>query len=146
MIRILSLWPSFLSTRRAVPRSHPVQPLARLSHGLYVPRDSRCSQTDLAAWRLLLPPSACFTSLTQELLTNHPLRLPGEPFASTFWLDGGAAACSSDHVQGDRRAFGCRGLCSRVGVDHVAKSGPIDADRLHLDLEAGLPHRLPGRG
>ena len=35
----------------------------RLSHGLYAPRDSRCSQ---------------------EFLTNHPLRLPGEPFASTF--------------------------------------------------------------
>jgi hypothetical protein len=36
----------------------------RLSHGLYVPRGSRQLATDLAAWQLVLPPSACFTSLT----------------------------------------------------------------------------------
>ena len=36
----------------------------RLSHGLYVPRDSRRLQSDLEALRLILPSSACFTSLT----------------------------------------------------------------------------------
>ncbi len=77
---------------------------------------------------------------------ESPAPAPRGAICQHFLLDGGAAACSSDHVQGDRRAFGCRGLCSRVGVDHVAKSGPIDADRLHLDLEADLPHRLPSRG
>jgi hypothetical protein len=36
----------------------------RLSHGLYVPRGPRRLTVDLAAWQLVLPPSACFTSLT----------------------------------------------------------------------------------
>jgi hypothetical protein len=53
----------------------------RLSHGLYVRRDSRRLETDLAAWQLVLPPSACFTSLTAAELRGwwrsravpHPL-------------------------------------------------------------------------
>jgi hypothetical protein len=40
----------------------------RLSHGLYVPRDSRRLTLDLAAWQLVLPESACFTSLTSAEL------------------------------------------------------------------------------
>ena len=36
----------------------------RLSHGLYVPRDSRRLLSDLEALRLIFPSSACFTSLT----------------------------------------------------------------------------------
>ena len=53
----------------------------RLSHGLYVRRDSRQLTADLAAWQLLLPESACFTSLTsaelrgwwQPSLVAHPV-------------------------------------------------------------------------
>ena len=40
----------------------------RLSHGLYVPREPRRLTVDLAAWQLVLPASACFTSLTSAQL------------------------------------------------------------------------------
>lgn len=40
----------------------------RLSHGLYVPRDSGQLRVDLAAWQLILPETACFTSLTSAEL------------------------------------------------------------------------------
>jgi hypothetical protein len=40
----------------------------RLSHGLYVPREPRRLTVDLAAWQLVLPACACFTSLTSAQL------------------------------------------------------------------------------
>jgi hypothetical protein len=56
----------------------------RLSHGLYVLRDSRLLENDLAAWSLLLPPSACFTSLTAAELRGwwRPWPVPHPIFVS----------------------------------------------------------------
>jgi hypothetical protein len=48
----------------------------RLSHGLYVPRDSRQLTVDLAAWQLLLSESACFASLTSAELRGWWLPSP----------------------------------------------------------------------
>lgn len=58
----------------------------RLSHGLYVLRDSRRLETDLAAWSLLLPPSACFTSLTAAELRGwwRPRPVPHPVFVSVL--------------------------------------------------------------
>jgi hypothetical protein len=56
----------------------------RLSHGLYVIRDSRRLEGDLAAWSLLLPASACFTSLTAAELRGWwcPRPVPHPVFVS----------------------------------------------------------------
>ena len=50
----------------------------------------------------------------------------------------------SDHVQDDSGALRRLCLCRGIAVDHVADPGPVDADLLHLGLEAGLSHRLSG--
>ena len=52
------------------------------------------------------------------------------------------SARNSDDVQDDCRALGCFGTRSRVARDHVTNSGAVDAHRLHLGLEASLPHHL----
>jgi hypothetical protein len=56
----------------------------RLSHGLYVPRGSRPLAVDLAAWQLVLPESACFTSLSSAELRGwwQPARVSHPVFVS----------------------------------------------------------------
>jgi hypothetical protein len=56
----------------------------RLSHGLYVPRESRQLPVDLAAWQLVLPPSACFTSLTAAEMRGwwRPWSIPHPVFVA----------------------------------------------------------------
>ena len=65
----------------------------RLSHGLYVPREPTRLETDLAAWQLVLPPSACFTSLTAAELRGWwcPWRAPHPMFVSV--------PCDAPHPQ-----------------------------------------------
>ncbi len=58
----------------------------RLSHGLYVPRGSRPLAVDLAAWQLVLPESACFTSLSSAELRGwwQPARVSHPVFVSVL--------------------------------------------------------------
>jgi hypothetical protein len=52
----------------------------------------------------------------------------------------------SDDVEGDRRAFGRWGTRAGSGVDNEVDSRAVNANPLHLDLEAGFAHHLPSRG
>jgi hypothetical protein len=72
------------ATERAFRGSTRSRRWERLSHGLYVPRDSRRLTLDLAAWQLVLPESACFTSLTSAELRGwwQPLSVPHPVFVS----------------------------------------------------------------
>ena len=56
----------------------------RLSHGLYVPRGSRRLAVELDAWQLVLPASACFSSLTSAELRGwwQPARVGHPVFVS----------------------------------------------------------------
>lgn len=65
-------------------------------------------------------------------------------FASTF-VGQAARLRPSDDVEGDRRAFRCGGTRSGVGVDNEVDARAVDANPLHLGLEAGLAHHLPSR-
>lgn len=58
-----------------------------------MPRDSTRPETDLAAWQLVLPPSACFTSLTAAELRGWwcPWRAPHPVFVSV--------PCDAPHPQ-----------------------------------------------
>jgi hypothetical protein len=197
-----------------VPAPSPGRPLRgstrssrweRLSHGLYVPRDPTRLETDLAAWQLVLPPSACFTSLTAAELRGWwcPWRAPHPMFVSVpcdaphpqrrglfvtrhrrsiasemingirlasaaetllaaardlglldrdlpalLWLgfERRSDGSRSDDVEGDRRAFGRWGTRAGSGVDNEVDSRAVNANPLHLGLEAGFAHHLPSRG
>jgi hypothetical protein len=65
-------------------------------------------------------------------------------FTSTF-VGHAARPWPSHDVEGDRRAFRCWGTRSGVGVDNEVDARAVDANPLHLGLEAGLAHHLPSR-
>jgi hypothetical protein len=71
-------------TERALRGSTRSRRWERLSHGLYVPPHSRVLAVDLAAWQLVLPASACFTSLTSAELRGwwQPARVAHPVFVS----------------------------------------------------------------
>jgi hypothetical protein len=52
----------------------------------------------------------------------------------------------SDDVESDRRAFGRWGTRAGSGVDNEVDSRAVNANPLHLGLEAGFAHHLPSRG
>ena len=174
---------------------------------------TRCQQTGscwlspraFAAWQLVLPPSACFTSLTAAELRGWwcPWRAPHPMFVSVpcdaphpqrrglfvtrhrrsiasemingirlasaaeallaaasdlglldrdlpalLWLgfERRSDGSRSDDVEGDRRAFGRWGTRAGSGVDNEVDSRAVNANPLHLGLEAGFAHHLPSRG
>jgi hypothetical protein len=94
------------ATERASRGSTRSRRWERLSHGLYVPRDSRRLTLDLAAWQLVLPESACFTSLTSAELRGcwQPLSVPHPVFVSVpspqLLYEGGSIIAGMDRLLG----------------------------------------------
>ena len=73
-----------LSAEQALLGSTRLRCWERLSHGLYVPRGSRPLAVELAAWQLVLPARACFTSLSSAELRGwwQPARVSHPVFVS----------------------------------------------------------------
>jgi hypothetical protein len=66
-----------------------MQAWTRLSHGLYVPAEATDHGAELAAWQLVLPPTAAFTSLTAARLRGWwtPAPVPHPVFAALSAAD-----------------------------------------------------------
>jgi hypothetical protein len=123
----------------------------RLSHGLYVPRGPRPLAVELAAWQLVLPASACFTSLSSAVISLLDGRSES-PWESVLRLLHHAAEVDASPqkkiydkwgaswhglISGCSEPIGCMSMTARrIAIEkHIARIWPRERRLVEIDWQ-----------